>query len=171
MGNGAAAPSVAFARDRTQGRHERGVGDPMLRRAAGVAELDAADRAAILADAPIELRDADPLYPDLDRQCHARRHGHIACRRVRLERDELRTESAHDDAAGQERRRIPGERDVVRARVRVRAPPGDAPDAHGVEQRARGAVDLERAAASCDGFADDEIERALSREEEIPARR
>ena len=76
--------------------------------------------------------------------------------RVRFEREALRAEPAHDDAAGQERGRIPRERDIVRAHVGVGSVPCDAPDAHGVEQRARGIVDLERAAAPRDELAHDE---------------
>ena len=87
--------------------------------------------------------------------------------RVRFEREALRAQSAHDDAAGQERGRIPRERDIVRARVGVGSAPRDAPDAHGVEQRARGAVDLERAAAPRDELAQDEVEAGLPREKDV----
>ena len=39
----------------------------------------------------------------LDRQRHARRRRHVVGRRLRLEREALRAESAHHDAAGKER--------------------------------------------------------------------
>ena len=115
----------------------------------------------IRADSPIELGDADALDPHFDRQREARRRRNVVGRRLRLERQALRAQSAHDDAAGKERERIPRERDVVRRRVRVAAAPLDAPDAHRVEQRTRGAVDLERAAAPRDELADDEIDAGL----------
>ena len=150
-----------IARDRAQRRDERDVGDPMSAGSSLVTELEAADRPAVRADAPIDLADAETLDPDVDRQCEARRRRDVARRRLRFEREEPRAQSAHDDAAGEERGRCPGECHVVRTGIRIVASPCDAPDANGVGERAGGAVDLECAAASRDELAHDGVDPGL----------
>ena len=119
----------------------------MPRRAAGIAECDAAHRPAIRSDSPIELAHADAVDAHFDRKRHACRRWNVVGGGLRFERQARRAESAHHDAARKERERIPGERDVVGRRMRVAPAPLDAADSHRVEQRTRGALDLERAAA------------------------
>ena len=140
----------------------------MPRRAAGVAEREAADRAAARADAPVELPDAEVLDPDLDRQREAR----AAAER----RPSPRSVSSVRRCAPSPRTTMPRDRSAIGFQVSatssalalgVGSAPRDAPDAHGVEQRAGGAVDLERAAAPRDELAHDEVEAGLPREKDV----
>jgi hypothetical protein len=131
-----------------------------------VAERKPANRAAVRADPPVDVGNAKPLDPHFDRQGECGRHRDVFGRCLRLDREAFRAQSPNDDAAREERERIPGERDLVRRRVRVAAVPLDALQVHRVEQRSRRAFDRKRAAAARNQLANDEVDAGLAREEE-----
>ena len=134
---------------------------------AGIAQGEAADRAAVRADAPIETGDRELLDGDFERQRETRRQRHVGIRRFEIELDVFCAKRLHDDPARPQRGRAPRQRDIGRRNLRRGTAPDEPTHAHGVQQRARCTLDGEVPAAAKLELAHGEFDADFAREKDV----
>ncbi len=152
-------------RERSPVEHEGEVADPVLARARGIAERQAAHVARARPQHPVESPHRDAVDRERERQHERRRRRGRRVGSLHRDHDGPGAQPADVDAALDERQRRPVEREVVRLQLRLRSGPRDAPDAHRRQQRPFRAFDREAPFAAGDDLAHGKVERRLRPEE------
>ena len=151
--------------ERSDTRDHAKTAHPMIERSPAISKFEPLDRSVPGPDAPGERTHGEALDQHVDREREGVRHRYRAIGRLDLDRQHARTQAAENEAPCKEPERIPPQRDVGRFDLRRLAAPGDALRPDGTDERAGRAVDLERAAASCDELARQDIDPELCGEE------